>query len=90
LFIVKEDMKTGKEALSAHTDIDYNDLDDYAYQHGRFTKVVYGLPNGYYCASKDSKLPQPTRGSDNKITWVEQPDNFVNSYGWKIYKADSI
>jgi len=81
-------MKTAREALATHLNMDMSELSEYAYQSGRFTKTVYNLEIGYYCATKDpKKLPQPISKQTDKFEWVEVKDAFLNSYGWLIFKV---
>lgn len=84
-------MKTAKEALANHLYMDMADMKDYIYQPGRYTRAVYALHDGYYCAVKDEKkLPQPTRHETSKLKWVQQSDSWCEKYGWKIFKAEEI
>lgn len=78
-------MKTNKEALATHLNMDTSDLTDYNYQPGRYTKSVYALSDGYYCASKNGILPKAVRKDGITFKWIEIKDNFVNKYGYKIY-----
>jgi hypothetical protein len=81
-------MKTGKEALATHLGLDYSELSHYSYQPGQFTRTVYAIDDGYYVAVKDkSQLPKPTRASGRKFQWREVEDKYLNSKGWRIYKA---
>lgn len=86
-------IKSAKSALANHFGWDIAEMKDYEYQAGLYTKQVFSVgADDYYCASTDpKKLPKPVsknRGSD--FNWVEVPDNFVNKYGWKIFKHVKI
>jgi len=80
-------MKTSKEALCTHLNADWYSLSEYAYHPGRYSRTVYAIADGYYCATKDGKLPKPTKSTEPNFEWVEVPDAWVNKYGFKIYKA---
>lgn len=81
-------IKSSRAALAEHIGSDISELPP-AYQPGLYTKTVYAFDDCYMCATKDSKkLPKPltkTRGSE--FNWSEVKDEYVNSYGWKIFTA---
>lgn len=81
-------MKSSKEALATHLGMDMSDLSDYNYQPGRFTRAVYAVDDNYYCAVKTfNDLPKPTRKSVEPLHWREEPDPYVNKYGYHVFKA---
>lgn len=81
-------MKTSKQALASHLNMDVSDLSDYNYQYGKFTKSVYNFDFGMYCSSKNNTtLPQPTGKNQDRLIWEMIPDSFCNNYGWLIFKA---
>lgn len=84
-------MKTSKEALAQFLGWDYADLKDNRYHAGRTSIPVYCCGNDYYCCNKDGKPPAKyiSRGTDQSIQfgWTEIKDSYINSFGWKIWKA---
>ena len=79
-------IKTSKEALATHLNMDYADLKDYEYQYGRSVIKIYAFDDAYYCAMKDNK-PLPRK---EEFNWVEVPDVLINKFGFKIYKSEVI
>lgn len=83
-------IKSAKSALANHFGWELSEVKDYEYHAGSYTKPVYALSNSYYCASKDEKrLPKPFSENDGKFDWIEVKDDFINQFGWKIFKAST-
>ncbi len=82
-------IKTAKQALAQHWQMDLDDMSHYRYK-GRLTdKPVYSIDNEYYCASKGKPSKEIGTNIGDTYQWEEVKDDFVNSQGWKIFKASS-
>lgn len=81
-------IKSAKSALATYFGWELSEVKEYEYHPGQYTKPVYGLSDAYFCATKNKKkLPVPLDDNDYGFEWEEVKDDFVNSYGWYIFKA---
>lgn len=87
-------MKTKKEALATHWGCDIADLKDCRYHAGRTSIPVYTSGNDYYCSTAGDGKPAIylSRGKNQSTqwSWVEVKDDYVNSFGFKIWKHKNI
>lgn len=81
-------MKTAKEALATHLGMSFSDLADYNYQYGHWSKSIYAIGDETYCCVKEGAAPaKPNRKNVSPKNWQEVKDEYVNKFGWKIFKA---
>ena len=79
---------TSREAIATHLGMDLAELKEHHYQPGRWTRAVYSMEDGYYCAVEHNwQLPEPTRWQDGGLAWEEVPDAHINEMGWRIFKG---
>ena len=79
-------MNTPTQALASHLQMDIQELKDYRYHYGHTSRPVYAVSDNYYCCTKGSQKPA-THRSGMPWEWVEVKDNFINNFGYKIWKA---
>lgn len=78
-------IKSAKAALATHFSYDMAELDWYKYQQGRYSRTIYAFDDGYWCAVKNpNQLPK-----DDRFHWVEEKNEFVNQFGWRIFVSRS-
>lgn len=82
-------IKTAKQALATHWEMDFADVDHYRYKGRIMDKPVYSIDNFYYCATKGKPAKEIGSNITDQYQWAEVADPFVNKFGWKIFKAPS-
>lgn len=78
-------MNTPTQALATHLQMDIQELKDYRYHYGHTTKPVYAINENYYCCTKNKEKPATYRRQSMIFEWVEVKDEFINSFGYKIW-----
>ena len=81
-------IKNKREAIAQHLMLDHAEVEDYRYHYGHTTQPVYALTDAYYCATKGNQKPAKHK-SGFDWEWVEVKDDYLNQYGYKIWKSNS-
>jgi len=81
-------IKNKREAIAQHLMLDYAEVEDYRYHYGHTTQPVYAFTGAYYCATKGTQKPAKHK-YDIEWDWQEQKDDYLNQYGYRIWKAIS-
>jgi hypothetical protein len=77
------EIKTRIQALAVYWGCDVEDVKNCRYQSTRTNIPVFTSDENYWCATKKNERP----ASGDEWCWTEQIDNYVNKYGWRIWKA---
>lgn len=79
-------IKSKREALAQHFNLDFAETEDFRYHQGRTTQPVYAFTDFYICITKGGQKPA-THRDGFEWNWVEIKDDFVNKFGYNIWKS---
>lgn len=83
-------IKSKRDAFATHCGLDYAETEHYRYHYGHTSQPVWAFDSCYYCVTKGSQKPAKYKGDADHWTWEEVKDNFVNTYGYKIWKHTNL
>lgn len=79
-------LKSKNEAFANHCGFDVSEVKEYRYHYGRTSQPVWALNDGYYCVTKGIQKPAVHR-EGMQWNWNELSDEFLNKFGYKIWKS---
>jgi hypothetical protein len=81
-------IKTRLQAIATYFCCDVYEAEECRYQSTRTSMPVWTKGIAFYCVTKGSQKPA-VHSDGMEWKWKRVDDNFINSFGWKIWKSES-